>query len=271
MSQAYGKLSNSESAYTQRTPQGAPTGASSGAGGKSHMFQINFYRVYFDLDSDTFFYKIQRALNPFATFGEPDEEEHSNEPAELYGFFWITGTLIFLMFVSSTGSNLLSQWLYGDKEKKKYEYSFDLLTKSISLFYGYNILGPGLLYLITRFVYKFPYGLSLSRVISIYGYTNVLWFPITFINVLIVILINNKNHHLMLNLFEWIIVLISGFVTGLSNLAKLTPIIKKNTLVIHEGDRTAGKRMYFTIVGALAIAHLLFTILVKVSFFGIKV
>ncbi|EGW32460.1 uncharacterized protein SPAPADRAFT_55906 [Spathaspora passalidarum NRRL Y-27907] len=236
------------------------------------MFQINFYRPYFDLDSDMFFYKIQRALNPFATsFGEPNEEENSNQPAELYGFFWITGTLIFLMFVSSTGSNLLAQWLYGDASKKKYEYSFDLLTKSISLFYGYNIIAPGLLYLITTFFYKFPYGLSLSKVISIYGYTNVLWFPITIVNVLIVVLINNQNHHLMLNLFEWIIVVISGIVTGLSNLAKLTPIIKKNSLIIHEGDSSGANRLYYTIVGALAVAHLLFTVLVKISFFGIKV
>lgn len=235
------------------------------------MFQINFYRAYFDLDSDIFFQKIQKALNPFATNidGHP-ERDTDDGPTELYGFVWITGTLIFLMFVSSTGANLLAEWLHGDK-KKKYEYSFDLLTKSFSLFYGYNLLAPVVLWLVTSYIIKFPYRISLTKTVSIYGYTNVLWFPITIINILIVVLISSKKHHLMLNILEWVIVFISGLITGISNLSKLTPILQKNCMIIHEGNQASAKRLSYMILGSLAVAHMLFTIVVKISFFGIKV
>lgn len=230
------------------------------------MFQVNFYRRFFDLDSDTFVQKIQRALNPL----NPAFDDVESEVDELYGFFWITGTLIFLMFVSSTGSNILSEWIHGDKEKK-YEYSFDLLTMSITLFYGYNILVPLLLVLSTSFLLKFPSSFSFTKLISIYGYTNILWIPITLINVLIVVFINDKNHHLILNLLEWLVVCVSGAVTGLSNLSKIGPHIHKNTLLVNEGNPDAAKRQYILVMAGLALAHVVFTVIVKISFFGIKV
>ncbi|KAG2735445.1 hypothetical protein G9P44_001659 [Scheffersomyces stipitis] len=236
---------------------------------KSHMFQINFYRSYFNLDTDTFLQKIQRASNPLNSAFAGDED--TDEVTELYGFFWITGTLIFLMFVSATGSNILANWLHSDPENKPYEYSFELLSKSIFLFYGYNLVVPLILYLGTAFLLKFPNTLPLTKVISIYGYTNILWFPITAINFLIVVFISNKKHHLMLNFLEWIIVLISGTITGLSNITKLSGVIHKNCLLLADGDASSANRQYMTIIGLLVIAHALFTILVKISFFGIKV
>ena len=151
---------------------------------KSHIFQINFYRSFFDLDSDVFYVKLQKALNPFSQANEGDDQRQY--PHELYGFVWITGTLIFLMFVSSTGSNLLNQWLRGDDTSKPYSYDFSLLIKSISLFYGYNFIVPFLLWAITTYYNKFPHPIDLVKTVSIYGYTNVLWVPITIINLLIV-------------------------------------------------------------------------------------
>lgn len=231
------------------------------------MFQIAFYRKFFDLDSDEFFQKISRALNPL----NPLFEDNGNEGhvTELYGFFWITGTLIFLMFVSSTGSNILADWLYSDDGDQKYDYNFDLLTLSISLFYGYNLLVPFLLYGITSYVFKFPNRLQLTSLISIYGYTNILWIPITLVNFFIVIFISNKKHSLILNLLEWIIVIVSGAITGLSNFRKIGPLIQRNTLVMNETDLGSANKQYYIILGALAVAHILFTVLVKISFFGI--
>ncbi|CUM46222.1 unnamed protein product [Debaryomyces fabryi] len=235
----------------------------------SHMFQINFYRKFFELDTITFFEKIKRALNPINKSTSVSDDD-DDEVTELYGFIWITGTLIFLMFVSSTGANILSEWIHSDD--KKYEYSFELLTLSISLFYGYNILVPLILYVSTTWVLKFPHRLSLTKLISVYGYTNILWFPITAINFLIVVFVNNKSHHLVWNFLEWLIVLVSGFVTGLSNLTKLSPIIKKNSLdLTQETVVSQANKLYIVIMVLLAIAHLAFTILVKISFFGISV
>ncbi|CUM68405.1 uncharacterized protein PRCAT00006128001 [Priceomyces carsonii] len=235
------------------------------------MFHINFYSRFFNLNTDTFFLKIQRALNPLNKSSSPTETDQSDdEVTELYGFIWITGTLIFLMFVSSTGSNLLSEWLHSDK-KHKYEYNFDLLTKSISLFYGYNILFPLAFYLGTSYVVKFPERISLTKLISIFGYTNVLWFPITIINFLIVIFVSNKSHHLILNVLEWVIVLASGLVTGLSNISKVSPIVMKNCLLLNDGNSSASNKLHLVVLGVMAAAHLVFTISVKAIFFGIVV
>lgn len=232
------------------------------------MFQINFYRKYFDLDTDEFIVKIKNALNPLNK--ESTAIEHEDDSAtELYGFIWITGSLIFLMFVSSTGSNILANWLHS--ADKKYVYDFDLLTLSISLFYGYNILIPLALYSFTTWGLKFPTSISLTRVMSVYGYTNILWLPITVVNFLIVLLISSEKHHTLLNALEWTIVLISGAVTGLSNISKISPFIERNTTDLYQNDLDKAKKVHRALVFGLAFAHLIFTMIVKISFFGILV
>ncbi|ODV77963.1 uncharacterized protein CANTADRAFT_26941 [Suhomyces tanzawaensis NRRL Y-17324] len=234
----------------------------------SHMFQINFYRRFFDLDTETFFQKIQQAANPLNTSFSNSADE-GNDSIELYGFIWITGTLIFLMFLSSTGANILSQWLHSDKGLQ-YEYSFELLTLSISLFYGYNLIVPVLLYLGTRFITKFPEPYTLINVISIFGYTNLLWFPLTVVNFVIVIFINGQTHQSLLNILEWVAVLITGALTGLNNISKVLPLTKKNCMLINEGNPEAANRAVYVILAMLALVHLSFTVLVKITFFGIS-
>lgn len=232
------------------------------------MFLMHFYRRFFDLDTETFFRKLQQALNPF-NLAQITEDEYEGSESELYGFIWVTGTLIFLVFVSSTGSNLLAEWLHPSKKSHKYEYSFDLLTLSISLFYGYNLIIPALFWAYTTWYLKFHEPLSLLRVISIYGYTNILWVPITILNFLIVLLVNNRKHHILVNSLEWLVVVFSGLITGLSNLTKLRPIVEKNCLLLNEGNAEPSKRQLYIMLGALALCHLGFVFLVKISFFGI--
>lgn len=233
---------------------------------KGHIFQVGFYSQYFDLDSETFFTKLARSTNPFDSSFAPSTEPGQRE--ELYGFFWITATLVFLVFVSSTGSNILASWLSNTPDTQ-YEYSFDLLTITCSLFYGYTLIIPTALWVITSFILHFPNRLSLIQLISFYGYTNVLWFPITLINFLLVVFVG-KNHPLATNLMEWIIVMVSGFVTGMSNLVKISPLVKQNCVPPEEESLGVHRKQYFAIIGGLAILHMGFAVLVKITFFGLK-
>lgn len=229
---------------------------------------MGFYQQFFDVNTEDFFGKIRLALNPFnnaSVVATQDEDE----PTELYGFIWITATLIFLMFVSSTGSNLLSHWLHSGKDDTKYEYDFELLTLLMLLFYGYTVVVPALLYVITTWVMKFQHRLSLSRLISIYSYANVLWFPITAANFVLVVFVSNKKHHKLLNLLEWMIVAGSGAVTGLSIMLKVRPILLKNSLEMDLDGSGEGKKKYLVLLFSLVFVHVLFTVLVKVFFFGI--
>lgn len=233
------------------------------------MFQLGFYSKYFDLDSDMFFRKLLKSMNPLDSTFSLTQNESTQGTRELYGFFWITGSLVFMIFVSSTGSNILASWLRRSPETS-YQYSFDLLTMSIILFYGYTITVPMILYIITTFLLKFQRRLSLVQLVSLYGYTNTLWFPITLINFLLVAFVGN-NHKTITNLLEWIIVMLSGVVTGLSNLIKLSPIIKENCLQTVQGDEGSPKTQYYYIIGVIVVTHIAFSVLVKVSFFGVMV
>lgn len=110
----------------------------------------------------------------------------------------------------------------------------------------------------------------LTKVVSIYGYTNILWVPITLVNFLIVIFVNNEHHRALLNLLEWIIVAVTGAITGLSIITKIGPVVRKNSLLLANGDEKKAKSLQFAVLGALIVAHVSFVVLVKVSFFGIK-
>lgn len=241
---------------TLTTSKSSPTSSS---GQSSNMFRISFYRQYFDIDGDIFFHKIQKTLNPLTV------ESGQEESDELYGFIWLTGTLIFCMFVSSTGSNILADWIHQSKESV-YVYNFDTIFTGMTLFYGYNLLVPFILYMVS-YGMKFPKPLSVINTMSVYGYTNILWIPITLIN-LVVVLFISKEHSFLLNIIEWVLVSITGAITGLSNLRKVTPIIKENCALLHE-DVAAANKLYLTILIGLTIAHTLFTVLVKIAFFGI--
>lgn len=247
-------------------PAAAPSQAAKDYG-NSHMFLINFYRRYFDIDLEIFFDKLYKTLIPFTS----SDDDIALDLPELYGFIWITGTLVFLMFVSATASNIMGQWLHGGDETPAYNYNFDLIFKLMAIFYGYNVIVPFLLVMWTRFVTKFPEPLPLFNVMLIYGYTNILWVPITLINFLFVVFISYEKHHVLLNVLEWVIVVILGVITMISNLLKVAPSIKNNCVMLHTGDAAAGRRVYFPLLVALGLAHVGFTVLVKWSFFGINV
>lgn len=234
------------------------------------MFQVRFYSGYFDINTEEFFAKIRLALDPFQK-ASVLASQNEDETTELYGAIWVTATLIFLVFVSSTGANIVSHWLYlGDENGGKYEYDFDRLTVSMSLFYGYIALVPLALYAVTTWWLKFADRLSLTRLVSIYGYANVLWVPLTVINFVLVVFVSSKNHKVLLNVFEWVSVLLSGVVTGLSIILKVKPVILKNSLDLAEGNVEQGTKNHHVLVLALCVVHLVFTILVKISFFGIN-
>lgn len=237
------------------------------------MFLISFYSRYFDINTDEFFAKITLALDPFqkaSVLASQNDEDGNQDTTDLYGAIWVTATLIFLVFVSSTGANLVSHWLYlGDENGGKYEYDFDRLTVSISLFYGYIWIVPFILYAVTTWWLKFADRLSLTRLVSIYGYANVLWVPLTLINFVLVVFVSSKKHKVLLNVLEWVSVLLSGAVAGLSIILKVRPVILKNSLDLAEGNMEQGTKSHRVLIFALCLVHFAFTVLVKISFFGI--
>ena len=60
---------------------------------------------------------------------------------------------------------------------------------------------------------------------------------------------------------KWVFVGVFGAITGFSNLNKISPIVKKNCLILNESGK-----LYYIILGLLAVVHLSFTVVVKISF-----
>lgn len=229
---------------------------------------MSFYSQFFDINTEEFLGKIILALNPFnnASVVATQSEEG---PTELYGFIWINATLVFLMFVSATGSNLIAQWLHASDTTEKYEYNFQLLTLSISIFYGYTVLVPALLFVVTTWFLHFTQRLSLTRLISIYSYANVLWIPTTAANVILAVFVSKATHHVILNVAQWALVGVSALLSGLSIILKVRPIIIQNSLAATGTEEGPKQQNHQILLLALVVAHLAFAVVIKFLFFGI--
>lgn len=222
-----------------------------------------FYSQYFDISTLEFLDKIKLALNPLNHASVSPSE--NDEATELYGFMWINATLVFLMFASSTGSNLLALWLYSDDADKRYEYNFKLFTLSISLFYGYSALVPAFIYALASYSMEFKERLSLTRMISIYSYSEVLWFPSTVANIIIAVFVSKKSHPTVLNVLQWVFVAGSGILSGLSIVWKIRPVIQKDLADGNEADSKKAKILVLVMI----LLHASFTVAIKFLFFGI--
>lgn len=241
------------------------------------MFRVSFYSRYFDINTDEFLGKIILALNPLNNTSVVATHSDSG-PTELYGFVWINATIVFLMFVSSTGANLLAQWLHASKKDQAYEYDFRLLTLSISFFYGYTVAVPALSYVVSRWVFKFQDQLSLTRMILIYSYAGVFWMPATVANLILAVFISDKKHHGLLITLQWGLVAIAGFLSGLSILVKVRPFLIKNCSTnplqapsdTSDAANAHGRKESLLLTAAIVVLHLAFIICVKIFFFGIK-
>ncbi|KAL7267635.1 hypothetical protein RUND412_009769 [Rhizina undulata] len=133
---------------------------------KRFLWSIDFYAQFFDVDTNEVLKRCWAALFPKANFldvleGNPD----------LYGPFWITTTVVLILFLSST----IAQYFARMKDVP-YVYDFGLLSGAAGLMYGYTGITPIALWGILKW-----YGsesANLLECISLYGYSNLIWVPV---------------------------------------------------------------------------------------------
>jgi hypothetical protein len=215
------------------------------------IFSINHYKRYFNINTSEF---IQNFINSLNVLKKVENEE---ELGDMYGPVWVSATVIFTLFFSNTSSNLLVSWFSGVEEK--YQYDFRLLTGAISIVYAYTFLIPIVFYGISVFYFKLTGFLTLSKIISIYGYANSAWLPAALLSILRGLLV---NHHILSNILKWVSVLAGGLISAAAIFAKVYPNLKNSTLA------QDNEKLSAILIGALALAHLGFIIAVKVLFFG---
>lgn len=96
-----------------------PATSSSSTGGKAHLFSLNYYSQFFDVDTASVLQRCGAAIYPRQNFldvldGNPD----------LYGPFWIATTVVFILFVGGT----VSGYLADEGHEGGYRYDFGLLS-----------------------------------------------------------------------------------------------------------------------------------------------
>ena len=106
-------------------------------------------------------------VSPPPTTPQPTNLHHRH----LTGPFWITATVVLILFLSST----IAQYFARMKDVP-YTYDFGLLSGAAGLMYGYTVIVPIALWGVLKW-----FGCesaSLLECLCLYGYSNLIWVPV---------------------------------------------------------------------------------------------
>jgi len=147
-----------EPSATYDEPQTKPKGGVT----EYKMWHLQYYGMFFNVDSFDVSARVFRSIVPFSV---RFFDSLGNNP-DLWGPFWIPTTLIFVM---AAGSNFAS-WL----NDRTYHYDFTVVTIGAGVIYAYAFILPFLLWLVCRWLNT---GLSLTKIVCIYGYDLSIFIP----------------------------------------------------------------------------------------------
>jgi hypothetical protein len=127
---------------------------------------FKYWQYYFDLDQYEFKARAIGALHPTS----PSFLNQILQKPDLYGPFWISTFLVFLIDVSGQFFAMLWGAILGDKGRALYD--FENLGFAASLIYSVLLIFPVYVSLVNRL---FGSDVGLGTAICIYGYSNLSW------------------------------------------------------------------------------------------------
>jgi len=128
-----------------------------------NFWKPSFYQPYFDVDTMDV---LRRCLAGLVPIGKPFFERIQGNP-DMYGPFWVTTTVLFLLAISSNFAEYLAYWMNG--VESHWEYDFYKISIGAAVFYGFLALVPLIIWAIQRFVVKAK--LTLIQIYCVYGYS----------------------------------------------------------------------------------------------------
>jgi len=144
----------------------------SGAGGDGNpkpkrkwynFWRPSFYRPYFDVDTKDVLLRCVAGIVPV---GKPFFERVQGNP-DLYGPFWITTTILFLLAISSNFAEYIAY--YNEGVAKHWQANFYKVSIAAAVFYAYLIFLPIIIWALQRFMVKAK--LTLFQITCVYGYS----------------------------------------------------------------------------------------------------
>ncbi|KAJ5072548.1 protein yipf [Anaeramoeba ignava] len=200
------------------------------------LWSIDYYKEFFNIETKEVFKKMGLSIIPFST-------KFYSRKADLYGPFWITTTLVFLMSVSG---NLAS---YMDSRKsgsENWQYDFTKVTFACTLLYGYVFLLPFIIYMISKCFISEKF--EMTKLMGSIGYSLSFYIPVS-----ILCVIPNES-------LRWSLVLIVGIATLVNIIINLYQELKND-----------GKmNRVLVILLLILLTHLTVVFLLKFIFFQYK-
>lgn len=130
------------------------------------IWSLDYYAKYFDVDTSEVLFRILAAILPKQNF----LDLISPNP-DLYGPFWISTTLILVLFITSVMGSALDFLI----KSQPYSPDYSLLTYAIATIYPYTFLLPLLLWGVGKYT---GVPLQLLHVVGVYGYGLSVWVPL---------------------------------------------------------------------------------------------
>mmetsp|Transcript_37748 Transcript_37748/g.42753 ORF Transcript_37748/g.42753 Transcript_37748/m.42753 type:complete len:301 (+) Transcript_37748:60-962(+) len=134
--------------------------------------QVDYYRGYFDLDSDELFRRMKLSLTPWKA---TRENFLNRQPVDMYGPFWIATTLIF----SLTASGNLSAYFTGENVDWSSE-STKIVT-AMMIIYSFISFCPLVFYFMLR---QAGANVKFTEMVCIYGYSLTVFIPVTVLSII---------------------------------------------------------------------------------------
>eukprot|EP00051_Salpingoeca_urceolata_P014597 m.186246 g.186246 ORF g.186246 m.186246 type:complete len:284 (+) comp18132_c1_seq1:80-931(+) len=155
---------------------GGDTGQASSSSSYGPAFwTLEYYRTFFDVDTEQVLSRIRNSFFPYKnTFLKQIKSR-----GDLYGPFWTSTTLVFVMAMASNMANYASS---QGEDKELWHYDFRKVTAAATTVYTYTTLVPFVVWLILRWYVKNPP--CLLDIFCIYGYSLFIFIPSSILCVL---------------------------------------------------------------------------------------
>lgn len=142
----------------------------------SSPWSIEYYQIFFDVDTDTVIKRIKGSIYP--EYGGNFLQSCINSKPDLYGPFWICVTLIFTIAISGNIANYRQSVAL---HKHYWKYDFHAVSTSATAIFSYAWLIPVLVWAFLK-SQSDPeiqsVSLSLLELLCVYGYSLSIYIPI---------------------------------------------------------------------------------------------
>ncbi|KAG0050792.1 hypothetical protein BGZ83_004421 [Gryganskiella cystojenkinii] len=197
------------------------------------IWSVEYYAKFFDVDTAQVMERCLASVIPKENF----LELMSGSP-DLYGPFWISTTVVFVLFVMSSIIDSINAYL----KNEPYAYDIGHLTFAFAAIYTYAFLVPAAIWGATKYYGCQP---DLLEMLALYGYGLTIWVPVAFLSVL------------PWNLLRWALVLAGGGASGLFLVRNMYPVLSR--------AEAQTSKIILVLVVAL---HVVLTVILKAKFFS---